>query len=229
VNHPDCQKNEISVLFRERTNAGFFTGVRRINKTMKSKRLLMVAAAALSLSAFTTFADNPTQSSWWNSRTCYSHDGDKYNANELQLDMFGTYNHAIGNFDDIFENSWRHGRWGGGVGMNYFFTKYLGFGVDTFFQKNGHFFNNVTGNLFARMPIGNSGFAPYIFGGAGWNDGSTVPGGSHSIDQLTADGGVGIEYRFNPHLGIFTDVRYTWTDKTPGDECLARAGFRIGL
>ncbi|MGZ4963346.1 MAG: hypothetical protein ACXWJB_16115 [Limisphaerales bacterium] len=195
---------------------------------MKSK-LLLAATAALSLSAFSTFADTvtttTTTTSWWNQRMCCDRDSVKYNANELQLDLFGTYNHAIANFDDIFENSWKHGHWGGGVGMNYFFTKYIGVGADTFFQEHGHLFNNFTGNLFVRWPIANSGFAPYIYGGAGWRDGSTVPSGA---DTFTADGGVGLEYRFNAHLGLFTDVRYTWTEKT-ADECLARAGFRIGL
>ncbi len=99
--------------------------------------------------------------------------------------------------------------------------------------RRGHVFpgdtdissTTVAGNLFVRLPIGNSGFAPYIYGGAGWRDGSTIPFGT---DTFTADGGVGLEYRFNPHLGLFGDVRYTWTDKN-ADECLARAGFRIGL
>jgi opacity protein-like surface antigen len=195
---------------------------------MKSK--LFVAAAAFSLCAFSSFADTvttttTTHSSWWSEHTCYDRDSTKYNQNEFQLDLFGTYNHAILNADDIFENSWKHGHWGGGVGMNYFFTRYFGIGVDTFFQGRGHFFNNVSGDVFLRWPIANSGFAPYIYGGAGWRDGSTVPFGT---DELTAHGAVGLEYRFNPHLGLFTDVRYTWTDKTT-DECLARAGFRIGL
>lgn len=198
---------------------------------MKSKWLFGVAAA-LSLGAFSTFADSmtttTTTTSWWGQRTTYDRDSVKYNANELSLDLFGTYNHTIEHFDDIFDRSWHHGKWGGGVGMNYFFTKYLGMGVDTFAQENGHILNNVTGNLYARMPLGNSGFAPYIFGGAGWNDGSIIQGLTHSTDQLTADGGVGIEFRFNPHMGVFSDIRYTWCDKTV-DLCLVRAGFRIGL
>jgi opacity protein-like surface antigen len=196
---------------------------------MKSK--LLVAAAALSLGAFTSLADTvttttTTHTSWWSERTSYDRDSVKYNANELNLDLFGTYSHSIRKFDDMFDHTWRHGEWGGGVGMNYFFTKYLGFGVDTFFQRHGHFLNNVSGNLYARAPLGNSGFAPYIYGGAGWRDGSSV-GAFHS-DELTAHGGVGIEYRFNPHLGVFIDARYTWTDKT-ADESLVRSGFRIGL
>jgi opacity protein-like surface antigen len=198
---------------------------------MKSK--LFIAAAAFGLCAFSSLADTittttTTHTSWWSQRTHYEANCDKYNANELQLDMFGTYSHAIAHFDDIFDHSWRHGRWGGGVGMNYFFTKYIGIGVDTFFQEKGHFFNNVSGDVFARLPIANSGFAPYIFGGAGWRDGSSVLGSGHAIDELTAHGGVGLEYRFNPHLGVFIDSRYTWTDKT-SDESLTRAGFRIGL
>jgi hypothetical protein len=209
----------------------FTMGRRRNLKTMKSK--LLVMAAALSLSALCLHADTVTTTtttthSWWSERTHYDRDSQKYNANELNLDLFGSYNKFFPKFNDLFDRTWRGGEFGGGVGMNYFFNKYVGMGVDTFFQRHGHFFNNVSGNLILRAPIGNSGFAPYIYGGAGWDDGSTVPGGSGTHDELTANGGVGIEYRFNPHLGLFVDGRYIWTDKTP-DEGLIRAGFRIGL
>jgi hypothetical protein len=187
---------------------------------MKSKWSLVVATA-LSLSAFSALADNPGQGSWWNDRMHYDHSGEKYSANELTLDLFGTYNKSFAHFDDLFDHTWRHGEFGGGVGMNYFFTKYVGIGVDTFFQRRGRFFNNVSGDLTLRAPIGNSGFAPYVYGGAGWRDAA-------GPDELTAHGGVGIEYRFNPHLGVFLDGRYIWTDKS-ADEGLLRAGFRIGL
>jgi hypothetical protein len=193
---------------------------------MKSKWII-AAATALSLSAFSSIAQN---GSWWNQRMHYDRDADKYAGHELTLDLFGTYNKDFAHFDDLFDHTWRHGEFGGGVGMNYFFNKYVGMGVDTFFQRRGHFFNNIMGNLILRAPLGNSGWAPYIYGGAGWRDGSSVVGigVAGATDELTADGGVGIEYRWNPHLGIFTDARYVWTDKTP-DEGLIRLGFRIGL
>ena len=118
-------------------------------------KLLVAAAAALSLCAFTSSADTvttttTTHSSWWSERVHSDHDCARYNANEFNLDLFGTYNHPIAKFNDIFDKSWRHGQWGGGVGMNYFFTKYIGIGVDTFFQEHGHFFNNVSGDVFLR-------------------------------------------------------------------------------
>jgi hypothetical protein len=188
---------------------------------MKSKRLL-VLAAALSLTAFSSFADHrDSNGNWWSDHTRYDRDAEKYSAHELSLDLFGTYNKSFAHFDDLFDHTWRHGEFGGGVGMNYFFTKYLGTGVDTFFQRRGRLLNNVTGNLILRAPLGNSGWAPYIYGGAGWRDAA-------GPDELTADGGVGIEYRPNAHLGIFTDARYVWTDKS-ADEGLIRLGFRIGL
>jgi hypothetical protein len=196
----------------------FTEGIGGSNKIMKSKRLL-VLAAALSLSAFSTFADHGDN--WLSERTRYDRDADKYSANELTLDLFGSYNRDFRKFDDLFDHTWRHGEFGGGVGMNYFFTKYLGTGVDTFFQRRGRLLSNVTGNLILRAPLGNSGVAPYVFGGAGWRD-------SEGPDELTADGGVGIEFRPNAHVGIFTDIRYVWTDKT-ADEGLIRLGLRFGL
>jgi hypothetical protein len=195
-------------------------------KIMKSSKSL-VLAAALSMCAFSTFADNPSHGSWWNDRMRYDRDADKYSAHELSLDLFATYSKQFQNFDDIFENTWHHGDFSGGVGMNYFLTRYFGVGVDTYFEPHGKMLDNVSGDFTLRAPIGNSGFAPYAIGGAGWRDQFDPRRGSRT-DTVTWHAGVGIEYRFNPHVGIFTDLRYIWADKG-SDTALARAGFRIGL
>jgi hypothetical protein len=53
--------------------------------------------------------------------------------------------------------------------------------------------------LILRLPLGQSGLAPYVFGGGG-----------HQFDQAKfwfGQGGAGMEYRFTPHMGIFSDAR----------------------
>jgi hypothetical protein len=78
----------------------------------------------------------------------------------------------------------------------------------------------VVGNLYARLPLGNSGFAPYIFGGGGRAMSPTY--------QWTYGGGAGIEFRFNPTTGVFSDGRFLWGDKgTEFDELVIRAGVRL--
>src|SRR5688572_24123123 len=57
-----------------------------------------------------------------------------FRAGELQLDVFGSYNGAITNeeFGDGF---------GGGLGVNYFFTEMLGFGLSGNVYQGNHTFN----------------------------------------------------------------------------------------
>ncbi|HXT11982.1 MAG TPA: hypothetical protein VN873_10510 [Candidatus Angelobacter sp.] len=156
---------------------------------------------------------------WWQNH--WSNNGAQlYTANEASLDLFGSYLSGEHKIENVFHNSIRHGFWGGGVGINYFFTRELGIGGDINIPDDhfGHFVNNIDGSLIARMPIGNCGLAPYIFGGGGRQ---TDP-----VWQWTGHAGVGVEYRFNPGTAFFTDARYVWVDKTP-DEILFRAGLKL--
>lgn len=179
---------------------------------MKIKSLLVVSAvmAAISIHA----------ESHWGDRFSYQAGTDRYFANEFSLDAFGSYNKGERKFSDVFDRSWRRGDFGGGVGLNYFFSRYFGVGADTDFFDGGSFFKNVSGSGIFRFPVGNSGFAPYIFGGVG---GRFVP-----KDEWTFHGGVGFEVRISRQFGIFSDIRYIVADKTT-DGMMVRAGLRFGL
>ncbi|HZM01957.1 MAG TPA: outer membrane beta-barrel protein [Candidatus Saccharimonadales bacterium] len=144
---------------------------------------------------------------------------EKFPVNQLSLDVFGTYHQAFETFGSQFDKSWTHGRWGGGLGLNYFFNRYIGVGVDSYSENHGPFFNNVAGSVFLRMPIGDTGLAPYIFGGVG---------DDFNPQEITEHAGIGLEYRFNSHWGIFADTRYTYADKTENTS-LTRAGLRYGF
>ncbi|HWC58124.1 MAG TPA: hypothetical protein VHC44_00415 [Verrucomicrobiae bacterium] len=197
---------------------------------MKSKLVITTAAVLLTASAgmaqtTTTTTETTTVShvwndpnTWWGNHWVYN-GGDRYTANELSLDFFGSYISGERRAEDLFKTNIRHGAWGGGVGVNYFFTREIGIGGDIEIPDDGgNFVNNVDGSLIARLPIGHTGLAPYVFGGGGRQ---TEP-----VWQWTGHAGVGIEYRFNPVTGIFTDARYMWVDKT-ADEILFRAGLRF--
>jgi hypothetical protein len=145
---------------------------------------------------------------------------DKFPNNQLSLDVFGTYHQAFETFGSQFDKSWKHGVWGGGLGVNYFFNRYLGVGVDSYGDDKGPVFNNVAGSVFLRMPIGETGLAPYIFGGIGED--------FHPVGNFTEHAGIGVEFKINSHWGIFTDARYTYANKD-GNSSLARAGLRYSF
>jgi hypothetical protein len=153
-----------------------------------------------------------------------NYDGDRenlYHPCELSIDGFG-----VGVLHEYDFNSGglhrKNYRFGGGAGINFFFTKFLGIGADAYAISPSHrsFVDTTTGNLILRMPIGNTGLAPYIFGGAGYE--------FKGIDQIVGGGGVGLEIRIVPHFSIFADARYLAAVKTP-DYGLARAGVRLSF
>ena len=188
---------------------------------MKRNQIMMFTAALL-LTAGTARAVHVWEDpqGWWGGHFTYV-ETDKYTANELSFDAFGSYVAGERHLGNLFDTNIRHGTWGGGVGLNYFFTHELGLGTDINIPDNGgNFIDQVEGSLIARWPFEPSGFAPYIFGGGGR---ATQP-----VWEWTGHMGVGLEYRFNPVTGIFVDGRYVWHDKEgSSDRLLLRAGFRL--
>ena len=155
---------------------------------------------------------------------------------ELQIDVFGAY--ADGNSSSHAGPIRDHG-WGGGIGINYFFTRNVGVGVDGIWldakenagagnndnnDDGGKAFHNVTGSLIFRLPMDASCLAPYVFVGGGFH----VDG-----DQwASAHGGVGLEYRIVPNkVGIFVDARWTYFGDRYGagdqNNFLGKAGVRF--
>ncbi|MEY2428165.1 MAG: hypothetical protein QOJ40_1050 [Verrucomicrobiota bacterium] len=168
---------------------------------------------------------------WWSGAMTDDPTTPLYTANELSLDGFGSYVAGQRGIEHIFETSIRgsRGAFGGGIGVNYFFTRELGIGGDmnilgssggNSVSRGGNFVDQVAGSLILRFPIDPSGFAPYIFGGGGR---LTNPGWSWE-----GHAGVGIEYRLNPVIGIFSDARYLWVDNSSlADRLYLRAGLRF--
>ena len=130
---------------------------------------------------------------------------------ELQLDVFGSWT-------DANHSNPHHDGWGGGIGVNYFFMRYLGVGVDGNVYDGGPAVWDVSGRIIARYPIeGSVCWAPYIFAAGGVStDGTTVG---------TWGAGGGIEVRVTHHLGIFGEGRYTWGEDR--DAAQARLGVRF--
>jgi hypothetical protein len=200
----------------------------KIKITTLTAAVLLIAGAGVAQTTTTTTTttqvvhvwSDPHQ--WWDNHWRFETGVSPYMDNELSLDFYANYMAAQRGIEHLFNTDIRHGIWGGGVGVNYFFVKWLGIGGDMNMPcaNLGNFVNDINGSLIARMPIECSPFAPYLFGGGGRQ--------TNPEWQWTGHLGVGAEFRFNPGVGIFTDARYVWADKTT-DTILFRAGFRFAF
>lgn len=203
---------------------------------MKRKTpFLLASLTALTLASATAGPDPVTISS------PPSPDGRLYDGGELQIDLFGAY--AFEGFED--RSFFGDDVFGGGLGVNYYFTRHFGIGVEgMLFNTDGDTFGSTAANVFLRLPISNSGLALYTFAGAGVvvnadkvSSGDLWDVQSRAVDNDDATGledalfevhlGVGIEYRFNPRFGIFSDLRHTFLEGDADNYTSARAGIRI--
>src|SRR5262249_1636244 len=95
--------------------------------------------------------------------------GDLFRAGETTLDLYGGLTLNANTINNISKEKGKDdGRLGAGAGLNYFFTRYLGVGGEGYSENTAHsLVDHASGNLFVRVPLGESGIAPYIFGGGG--------------------------------------------------------------
>jgi hypothetical protein len=147
---------------------------------------------------------------------------DLYRGNELSVDAFGTASLGQYNIEHPSNQRVRQDtKFGAGAGLNYFITRYIGIGAEAYSQNTtGTFIDSASANLMLRLPLGQSGFAPYIFGGGG-----------HQFDQTDfwfGQAGGGMEYRFCPNVGVFLDARAVWPNETK-NYGVARLGLRFAF
>jgi len=136
--------------------------------------------------------------------------GNKFGATETTLDLFGTMN--VPSNHDFFD-----GRLGVGVGVNHYFTPWLGVGADTGVDKFD-WPNHFNGSLQLRYPIEKWSLAPYFMTGFGRQ--------FHDVSQWSFFFGGGVDYRLNQKTGLFVDVRQTMPDVSR-DFMLWRFGARL--
>src|SRR3954453_18331386 len=85
-------------------------------------------------------------SSTWSDRWKYDKENHtKFMPNEGSIDLFGSYatRDRYGNGED---------GWGGGIGLNYFLTRYVGIGADSYIEEWKVPYR-VNGSLLIRLPI----------------------------------------------------------------------------
>jgi hypothetical protein len=176
------------------------------NKTRQMKKLAIIAMAGFATSAF---AGTPMVSSGKKTVTppeaCFA-------ETELQLDVYAAYSSSDGDHGDGF---------GGGLGINYFFQRYFGIGVDTTLTDGDtSAVWQISGSLIGRYPIelGSVCLAPYVKVGGGLQ----VDGGPEGYIST----GGGLEFRVTPRLGIFGEGSYNFSEGE-NDFAQARLGMRF--
>ena len=182
---------------------------------------LLAALATTSISY--AEAPNPTSNKEYKQPVPAAPETSYFKDTELQLDMFGSYT-DVRNFSYGRPGGGFHDGLGGGIAINYFTHRYFGVSISgNVFggRQHGVWQPNIDGVLRYPFVIGGSvNLAPYIFGGGG--------GSFARIDVGSLDAGAGIEYRVTPHIGIFTEGRYTWTQGTKHeDNDQVRTGLRF--
>jgi len=186
------------------------------NKPMKNK--LIIGGIILALAAKSASCQDSATS---NSGPNYDQ-GNLYRGNELSLDGFGTASVNEYTIEHPSNNQVRQNtKLGAGAGINYFLTRNIGIGAEAYSENTtGVFIDNASANLILRLPLGQSGFAPYAFGGGGHQfDGSKFWFGQF---------GAGMEYRFTAHVGLFLDARAVVPNETKYYG-VARLGLRFAF
>jgi hypothetical protein len=186
------------------------------------KKEITIGGTILMLAAWPVLGADEMSSNHNQSLSYDQNPSDLYRANELSLDLFGGDTLGEHTIDNLSGSRIRHNsRLSAGLGLNYFITRYVGVAAEAYTESTAHsFVDDASGSLIVRLPIGETGLAPYVFGGGG-----------HKFDPVVATfghAGAGLEYRFSKNIGIFVDGRWVWPDRA-GDYFFGRAGVRIAF
>jgi hypothetical protein len=174
---------------------------------MKKITLPLIAGVALASSAFAGHEMKDTKE--MPAEPCFK-------DQELQFDAFGSWVDTRHHGDDN-----RGDGFGGGVGVNYFFQRYLGAGFDSNISAASNGLWTFSGSLIARYPIESGGFclAPYALVGGGFQTDGVNAGTWHT--------GGGLEWRVTHHLGLYGEGRYIWAGSHEEDNVRVSVGMRF--
>jgi hypothetical protein len=181
---------------------------------MKQIAFPMIACLALASSALAGHEVKETKEYKTPEEPCFK-------DQELQLDVFGSWVDINDRGHHDGDHNGRKDGFGGGIGVNYFFTRYLGVGIDGNIADVHNGLWTISGDLIARYPIeaGHFCIAPYILAGGGFQ--------TDGINAGTWHVGGGLEWRATHHIGIFGEGRYTWAGTHEEDNTRVSLGVRF--
>jgi hypothetical protein len=160
-----------------------------------------------------------------------------FRANELDFGVFATYDKGVADFADhgIGEHAW-----GGGLDVAYFPWLYAGFrfqGSAVNISRADQTAGIVDYDAVLRYPLDlvapNFHLAPYVFGGVGGLlgglDGNNRFGDQRTDSKVLGNFGGGLEYRFTPHVGIFSEAAYNLIDGSHNNAVQVNWGARFAF
>lgn len=109
---------------------------------------------------------------------------------------------------------------GGGIGVDYFFNRYLGVDLNYAVYGTSSAHHEFDGNLVLRFPIDSLCIAPYAIAGGGYATNS-VKSGNYDVG-----GGIDIRIPSANCLGIFAEGAYHFANNE-SDYTTVRLGLRI--
>ena len=132
-----------------------------------------------------------------------------FTENEVSLIGFANYTDKT---DDY---------WGGGIGLTYFLTRNVGIGASTTWTDfKGAFFDNVSGEGYLRLPLGDAPLAIYGIGSAGY---------TWEFNNWFFGAGAGAELRSSKQFGVFSDIQWLFNEGGDNDGVGVRIGIRLGM
>lgn len=139
--------------------------------------------------------------------------------------------------------------WGGGADIKYFWSQYVGIGLEGFALDSRNTAAAGLATVTLRYPIGCSRFAPYVFAGGG-----VISGGSHTdhffhergdenepleifSDEVVNENDVraigqfggGLEIRVTRHIGLIGDFTWNVVDGPDNNFGMVRGGINFGF
>jgi hypothetical protein len=160
---------------------------------------------------------------------------DLFRDREWNFDLFGTYAFTSHPYREDGYLAVDHA-WGGGLDVNYMFTRYFGIGLEGYGLAGRDAVGQASANLIARYPIPGTQFAPYAFAGGGviFNGEDLVGRPFRRIDNRgDTEGmgqfGAGFEVRFTPNFGIINDFSWNVLPGAKDDFGMVRSGVRFSF
>jgi hypothetical protein len=206
-------------------------------RTVKSKTLIVSAVAAILGQATISWAGPTETSSKQVLPPTAPPPTSFFRANELDIGVFATYDKGVG---DVSSLGIGEHAWGGGLDVAYFPWLYAGFrfqGSAINITRADQTAGIVTYDAVLRYPLDlvvpNFHLAPYAFGGVGGLlgglDGFSRFGNLRTDSRVLGNFGGGLEYRFTPHVGIFTEAAYDLIDGPQNNAVQINWGARFAF
>lgn len=163
-----------------------------------------------------------------------------YGDREWNFDLFGLRADTYNSYRNDRYLGVDHG-YGGGIDVNYMFTRYLGAGLEGYALDANDVVGQASANLIFRYPIPNTRFAPYGYAGGGVlfngsqlrkqisNGNSPASIRRNSDSEGMGQFGVGFEVRITPRVGIINDYSYNLVNGSANNFGMFRSGVRFAF